>query len=63
MTRKLWVLGIVGVLGVSVAIAGVSNTRDASACDDTTKTASRHASCCSKEAKTASVDATRCTTA
>jgi hypothetical protein len=57
MTRKLWVLGIVAILGVSAAIAGVSNTRNASACDDNTKTASAAThSCCSKEAKTASAD-------
>ena len=58
MTRKLWVLGIVGVLGVSLAIAGVSNTLRASACDDTNKSAAATPSCCAKDgAKTASVDA------
>jgi hypothetical protein len=58
MNRKLWVLGIVGVLGVSLAIAGVSNTLRASACDDTNKSAAATPSCCAKDgAKTASVDA------
>jgi hypothetical protein len=55
MTRKLWVLGTVAVLGASIAIAGVTSTPRA--CDDTKKSASATPSCCSKEAKTASVDA------
>jgi hypothetical protein len=58
MTRKLWILGIVAVLGMSVAIAGFSHTRNAAACDDATKSASATPSCCAKDgAKTASVDA------
>jgi hypothetical protein len=57
MTRKLWVLTIVGVLGVSLAIAGTSNTRRASACDDTNKSASATPSCCAQGTKTASTDA------
>jgi hypothetical protein len=58
MTRKLWVLGIVAIVGASVALAGLSNTLKASACDESNKTASATHSCCAKDgAKTASVDA------
>lgn len=57
MTRKLWVLGIVAILGASLALAGMSNTLKASACDESNKTASATHSCCAKDAKTASVDA------
>jgi hypothetical protein len=59
MTRKLWVLGIVAILGVSAAVAGVSSTHKASACDDNTKSAAT-SSCCAKEgAKSASADANK----
>lgn len=59
MTRKVWVLGIATIVGASLAIAGVSNTLRASACDESNKTASATTpSCCAKDgAKTASVDA------
>jgi hypothetical protein len=57
MTRKLWVLGIAAVVGVSLAIAGVSNTLRASACDESNKSASATPSCCAQGAKTASADA------
>ncbi len=59
MTRKVWFLGIATIVGASLAIAGVSNTLRASACDESNKTASASAhSCCAKDgAKTASVDA------
>jgi hypothetical protein len=54
MTRKVWVLAIAGIVGVSIATA----TLRASACDEKNKTASATPSCCAKEgAKTASVDA------
>jgi len=57
MTRKLWVLGIAAVVGASLAVAGVTNTLKASACDESNKTASATHSCCAKETKTASTDA------
>ena len=57
MTRKLWVLGIAAAVGVSLAVAGVTNTLKASACDESNKTASATHSCCAKETKTASTDA------
>lgn len=59
MTRKLWVLGIVAILGLSAAVAGFSSTHKASACDDNTKSAAT-SSCCAKEgAKSASADANK----
>ena len=59
MTRKLWIFGIVGVLGLSVAVAGVGHLRTAAACDENTKTASTTThSCCAKNGTaSASVDA------
>lgn len=57
MTRKLWIFGIVGIVGVSAAIAGVTNMRTASACDDNAKSAAVSQSCCARGTKTASVDA------
>lgn len=55
MTRKVWVLGIAGIVGLSMSLA----TLHASACDESKKTANASTpSCCAKEsAKTASVDA------
>lgn len=56
MTRKVWVLGIAGIVGTSLVLS----TLHASACDESKKTASAAAthSCCAKDGvKTASVDA------
>lgn len=55
MTRKVWVLGIAGIVGLSMSLS----TLNASACDESKKTANASTpSCCAKDgAKTASVDA------
>jgi len=58
MTRKLWVLATVTLFGVSAVLAGIGMTRNASACDDATKSAAATSSCCAKDgAKSASADA------
>src|SRR6186997_733533 len=55
MNRKVWVLGITAIVGTSLVLS----TLNASACDESKKTASAASasSCCAKDgAKTASVD-------
>jgi hypothetical protein len=59
MTRKLWVFATVTLFGVSAVLAGIGLARNASACDDTAKTAAATTrSCCAKDgAQSASADA------
>lgn len=59
MTRKLWVFATAALFSATAVMAGLSHTRNAAACDKTSKSAAAStSSCCAKDgAKTASTDA------
>jgi len=57
MTRKLWILGTVAILGATAVFASGSKMHSVSACDDGNKVAATQSCCAKNSAKSASADA------